>query len=231
MRYPYSFLKLVFQFFFVDIDNMTVILIFHQLNNLDEILEEKIKSIFVNISKASCRKNVISFMSHILKAFFHITHIYIRSKRELDLDGSKFGFWNSFEIQVSPLSFNVLLKKWYDYRRYVFVCFTDYEKELDRVQQSRLIELLNEIGANEKDVRIIKNLRRRQNTEIRIGNSKTPGVIIQRGVRQGCILSPLLYNLFDKSLKEATGELSVGINANGDRINTLKYANHIVIPA
>jgi len=85
---------------------------------------------------------------------------------------------------------------------------------------------------DEKDVRVIKNLYWQQKAEIRFGNVTTARVDIQRGVRQGCILSPLLFNLYtDKIFKEAAGNLELGIKVNGVRINTIKYADDTVILA
>jgi len=69
---------------------------------------------------------------------------------------------------------------------------------------------------------VIKNLYWQQKAEIRIGNLVTPSrVDIQRGVRQGCILSPLLFNLYAdftrRIFKEATGDWESGIKINGSR--------------
>lgn len=167
-----------------------------------------------------------------MKTFPRIIHARVRSKCELHLDDSQFGFRSAFSTRKALFVFNVLLQKWRDHRQDVFVCFVDYEKAFDRVQHTRLIELLRGIGVDDKNVRIIKNLYWRQKAEIKVGNSTTPEVDIQRGVRQGCILSPFLFNLYaDRIFKDGISDLDLGIKVNGKQINNLKYADDTVILA
>ena len=123
-----------------------------------------------------------------------------------------------------------MLQKCRDQRKEVFACFINYEKAFDRVQHTRLVELLCEVGVDDKDVRIIKNLYWRQHAEVRVGKSTTTGIEIQRGVRQGCILSPFLFNLYaDRIFKEPTEELDLGVKINGVPVSTIEYAYDAVV--
>uniref|UniRef100_A0A0A9XCE7 Retrovirus-related Pol polyprotein LINE-1 n=1 Tax=Lygus hesperus TaxID=30085 RepID=A0A0A9XCE7_LYGHE len=124
------------------------------------------------------------------------------------------------------------MQKCHDQRRDVCACFIDYEKAFDRVLHSKLIEVLKECGVDGKDIRIIHNLYWKQVAEVRAGDIVTPKLSIQRGVRQGCLLSPLLFNLYaDRIFKEAVEDLDVGVRVNGERITSIKYADDTVLLA
>jgi len=169
-------------------------------------------------------------MSHMLKTFLRIIHARIRSKCKWDLDDSQFGFRNAFDTREALFGLNILLQKCRDHQRDVFACFIDYEKAFDRVLHNTLIDLLHQAGVDGKDIRVMKNLYWQQKAEIKIGNLVTSRVNIQRGVRQGCILSPLLFNLYaDKIFKEATGDWELGIKINGTRINTILSTRMILL--
>src|SRR6218665_1604705 len=81
---------------------------------------------------------------------------------------------------------------------YIFALIVDYEKALDRVEWRRLLHALRRMGIDWRDRRlyIIGNLYMGQQMRVRIdGEYSEPGKV-GRGVRQGCPLSPLLFNIY-----------------------------------
>ncbi|XP_070159794.1 uncharacterized protein [Polyergus mexicanus] len=92
----------------------------------------------------------------------------------------------------------------------------------DRVRHSHMINILKNIGIDDKDVRFIANLYWRQTACLRLVNRVTEEVAIERGVRQGCILSPLIFNIYSAHIfKEALGEVDEGIKINGVVMNNI----------
>ena len=111
------------------------------------------------------------------------------------------------------------------------VCFIDWQKAFDRVNWTKLILILKGTGIEWRERRLISNLYMAQRVKVRLNRGETRSVKTGRGVRQGCCLSPILCKLYIKCLtKEALegfGDLKIG----GQIINTLKYADDLVLLA
>ena len=117
-----------------------------------------------------------------------------------------------------------------DQNRKLYVCFIDYEKAFDRVTWNRLFPLLENLGIENKIIKLIKNLYQKQEAIVSIEEELTEPVHIKRGVRQGCLLSPGLFNAYSEMMMErALWNQSGGIWINGERINSIKFAdNHLL---
>ena len=82
----------------------------------------------------------------------------------------------------------------------VYLCFIDYEKAFDRVNHEKLIDCLKNIEIDGKHVRLIESLYWRQKAYIRSEENMSDEVKIKRRVRQGCVLSPCLFNLHTEKI-------------------------------
>ena len=74
---------------------------------------------------------------------------------------------------------------------------------------------------------LLRNLYADQEATVRPGPGTTDGFQIRKGVRQGCILSPCLFNLYAEYIKRNAGleEAQAGIKIAGRNINNLRYAD------
>ena len=108
----------------------------------------------------------------------------------------------------------------------IFVCFVDYEKAFDRVNWSKLMKILEQIGVDEKDRQLIRHLYLRQSVVVRVnGGNSEPG-LLGRGVRQGCPLSPLLFNIYIQQLiMEAMENVEDGVKVGGQLVNAIRFAD------
>jgi len=89
-----------------------------------------------------------------------------------------------------------------------------------------MMEISNDIGVDWTDRKLIMNLYNKRSDFVRIGESVSESCMIGRGVRQGCKLSPLLYNLYDEAMmKEALYEVECGIQVGGHMIKTVRFAD------
>jgi hypothetical protein len=100
------------------------------------------------------------------------------------------------------------------------------------MRHERLFEALRKIDIDGKDLQFITNLYWHQQANIRINNTLSNGFKIRRGVRQGCILSLLIFNLYSEEImSKASEEVEEGIVINGKIINNLRYADDTVLIA
>lgn len=112
------------------------------------------------------------------------------------------------------------------------MCFIDYEKAFDTVQHDKLMEILMSIGIDEKEIQCIKNLYWNQSARIQINGEFSDEIAISKGVRQGCILSPLLFNIYsEKIFRESVEGKRIGILINGKFINNVRYADDTTLLA
>ena len=110
------------------------------------------------------------------------------------------------------------------------MCFIDYEKAFDRVYHQEVMKTLQKTTIDGKDLRIIQSLYWDQIASVRIEGGQSDEFPIQRGVRQGCILSPKLFNLYTENIFEEVDEIE-GVKIGGININNLRYADDTALLA
>ena len=77
-----------------------------------------------------------------------------------------------------------------------YFCFIDYAKDFDCVDHNKLWKILKEMGIPDHLTGLLRNLYAGQEATVRTGHGTTDWFQIGKGVRQGCILSPCLFNLY-----------------------------------
>ena len=87
-------------------------------------------------------------------------------------------------------------KKQREFRKNIYFCFIDYAKAFDCVDHNKLWEILKEIGIPDHLTCLLRNLYAGQEATVRTGHGTADWFQIGKGVRQGCILSPCLFNLY-----------------------------------
>ena len=86
-----------------------------------------------------------------------------------------------------------------------YFCFIDYAKAFDCVDHNKLWKILQEMGIPEHLTCLLRNLYAGQEATVRTGHGTTDWFHIGKGVCQGCILSPCLFNFYAEYIMRNTG--------------------------
>ena len=100
-------------------------------------------------------------------------------------------------------------------------------KAFDCVDHNKLWKILKEMGIPDHQTCLLRNLYAGQEARVRTGHGTTDWFQIGKGVRQGCILSLCLFNLYAVYIIRNSGqeEAQAGIKIAGRNINNLRYAD------
>ena len=101
-------------------------------------------------------------------------------------------------------------------------CFSDYAKAFNCVDHDKLWKILKEMGIPDHLTRLLRNLYAGQEATVRTGHGTTDWFQIGKGVCQGCILSPCLFDLYAECIRRNAGleEAQAGIKIAGGNIKT-----------
>ena len=126
----------------------------------------------------------------------------------------------------------VSLKK-QEFQKNIYFCFIDYAKAFDCVDHHKLWKILEEMGIPDHLTCLLRNLYADQKATFRPGHGTTDWFQIGKGVRQGCILSPCLFNLYAEYIvrNARLDEAQAGIKISRRNINNLRYADNTTLMA
>ena len=97
------------------------------------------------------------------------------------------------------------LKKQENSRKKIHFCFIDYAKAFDCVAHNKLWKILKDMGTPDDLICLLRNLYAGQEATVGTGHRTTDGFQIRKGVHQGCILSPYLFNLYAEYIMRNLG--------------------------
>lgn len=175
----------------------------------------------------------ISLLSHSYKVLAKILQKRIESKEETILTEEQAGFRTGRGTADQIFSFSQIIEKTWENDKDVFCLFIDFEKAFDSVWRPAMEATLHVYGFDENIIGLIKNINSQSRATVRRGKIITSEFTTNKGVLQGCPLSPHLFNIFLEYVMRVSLEnhSEDGINIGGQRINNLRYADDIVIVA
>ena len=118
-------------------------------------------------------------------------------------------------------------KKQENSRKNIYFSFIDYVKAFDCVDHNKLWKILEEMRIPDHLTCLLRNLYADQEATVRTGHGATDWFQIGKGVHQGCILSPCLFNIYAEYIMRNAGleEAQAGIKIARRNVNNLRYAD------
>ena len=209
-----------------------------QIWNTRQWPEDWKKSIFIPIPKkgnaTDCSNyRTIALISHASKIMLKIIQRRLQPFLEREMADTQAGFRTGRGTRDQIANLRWILEKTREFQKEFYICFIDYSKAFDCVNHEKLWNILMEMGVPSHLIILIRNLYTEQQASVRTEHGKTKWFNIGKGVRQGCILSPYLFNLYTEYIMRKTGidETTAGIKIGGRNINNLRYADDTTLLA
>ena len=126
-----------------------------------------------------------------------------------------------------------IIKKVREFQKSTYFCFIDYAKAFDCVHHHKQWRILEKMGIPDHLTCLLRNLYAGQEATVRTGHGTTDWFQIGKGVRQGCILSSCLFNLYAEYITRNAEleEAQAGIKIAGRNIRNLRYADDTTLMA
>uniref|UniRef100_A0A4W2H801 Reverse transcriptase domain-containing protein n=1 Tax=Bos indicus x Bos taurus TaxID=30522 RepID=A0A4W2H801_BOBOX len=196
------------------------------------------RSVFIPIPKKGNVKEcsnyrTIVLISHASKVMLKILQDRLQQFVNHELPVVQAGFRKGRGTRDQIANIRWTTEKAREFQKNIYFCFIDYAKAFDCVDHKKLWEILQEMGIPDHLTCLLRNLYAGQEATVRTGHGTTDWFQIGKGVCQGCILSPCLFNLYAEYIMRNAGleEAQAGIKIAGRNINNLRYADDTILMA
>ena len=144
-----------------------------------------------------------------------------------DLPDVQAGFRRARGTRDQTANICWIIKKAKEFQKNIYFCFIDYTNAFDWVDHNKLWKILKKMGIPDHLTCLLTNLYAGQEAIVRTGHRTTDWFQIGKGVHQGCILSPCLFNSYAEYIMWNTrlDEAQTAIKIARRNINNLRYAD------
>ena len=156
------------------------------------------RAVFILIPKKGNPKecsnyHTIALISHISNVTLKILQARLQQYVNRELPDVQAGFRKGRGTRDQITNIYWIVKKAREFQKNIYFCFIDYAKAFDCVDHDKLWKILKEMGIPDHLTCPLRNLYAGQGVTVRIGHGPTDWFQIEKGVCQGCILSPCLF--------------------------------------
>ena len=195
--------------------------------------EEWTRSLIIPLPKKGntrlCQNHrTISLISHTSKIMLRVILNRLKKEAEEHLAEEQAGFRAGRSTVEQIFSCRIMMEKHLQHQKALFHNFIDFKKAFDRVWHEGLWHVLRGFGIEEGLVQVIQALYSSASSAVLLNNDSGEHFRTTVGVRQGCLLSPVLFNLFlENIMRETLQDFNSTISIGGRIINNLRFADDI----
>uniref|UniRef100_A0A4W2E9N1 RNA-directed DNA polymerase n=1 Tax=Bos indicus x Bos taurus TaxID=30522 RepID=A0A4W2E9N1_BOBOX len=196
------------------------------------------RSVFIPIPKKGNAKEcsnycTIALISHTSKVMLKILQARLQQYVNHELPDVQAGFRKGRGTRDQIANIRWIMEKAREFQKNIYFCFIDYAKAFDCVDHNKLWKILKEMGIPDHLTCLLRNLYAGQEATVRTGHGTTDCFQIGKGIRQGCILSPCLFNFYVEYIMRNAGleETQAGIKIARRNINNFRYADDTTLMA
>lgn len=197
-----------------------------------DIPKDLTKSWFTVIPKKrnamSCDQyRTICVMSHTMKVILRVILDRLKSKVEKREVTPQFGFKKGMGTRNAIFTLRTVMERYLEINKEVHMVFIDFAKAFDTVKHEKMVEVLKQQSMDKNDINLISKLYWCQSAAIKLEGAISRYMDIKVGVRQGCVLSPELFNLYSENIFQ---DINLpGVNIGGIKVNNIRYADDTVL--
>ena len=164
------------------------------------------------------KDHTIALISHASKVMLKILQTRLQEYVNHELPDVQAGFRKGRGTRDQIANIHWIIKKAREFQKNIYFCFIDYAKAFDCVDHNKLWKILQEMGISDCLTCLLRNLYAGQEATVRTGHGTTDCFQIGKKVRQGCILSPCLFNVYVEYIMRKAGleEAQAGIKIVGE---------------
>jgi len=196
------------------------------------------RSVFIPNSKKGNAKECSNYrttalISHASKVMLKILQARLQQYVNREFPDVQAGFRKGRGTRDQIANIHWIMEKAREFQKNIYFCFIDYAKAFVCVDHNKLWKILKEMGIQDHLTCLLRNLYAGQEATVRTGHGTTDWFQIGKGVCQGCILSPCLFNFYAEYIMRNAGleEAQAGIKISRRNINNLRYADDTTLMA
>ena len=198
----------------------------------------KLELVLIPIPKKSNAKKysndcTIAHISHVSKVMLIILQVRPQEYVNHELLDVQARFRKCRGTRAKIANIHWITEKAKEFQKNIYFCFIDYAKAFDCVDHKKQWEILKEMGIPDHLDCLLRNLYAGQEATVRTGHGMMDWFQIGKGICQGCILSPCLFNLYVEYIMQNAklDEAQAGIKIAGRNINNLRCAGNTTLTA
>ena len=184
--------------------------IFQQIWKTQQWPQDLKRTVFIPIPNKGNAKEcsnycTIALISYTSKVMVKFLQARLQQYMNHELPNVQAGFRKGRGTRDQIANIQWITEKARKFQKNIYFCFINYTKAFDYVDHNKLWKILQEIGIPDHLTCLLRNLYTGQEATVRTGHKTTEWFQIKKGVRQGCILLPCLFNLYAESIMQNAG--------------------------